>query len=84
MIVLALIYSFCFEDAVSLSIPIKDAIFVKLRCIIAVLQGLKVEQFPVHLLLAATAPPPRWRRKLLGKVYCDIERTIVNKDGINA
>ena len=58
MIVLALIYSFCFEDAVSLSIPIKDAIFVKLRCIIAVLQGLKVEQFPIHLLLAATAPPP--------------------------
>ena len=48
MIVLALIYSFCFEDTVSLSIPIKRHNFVKLRCIIVELQGLKVEQFPIH------------------------------------
>ena len=48
----------------SLSIPIKRHDFFKLHCIIAELQGLKVEQFPIHfsaLILAATAPPPGWR-----------------------
>ena len=28
---------------------LKDTIFVKLRCIIAELQGLKVEQFPIYI-----------------------------------
>ena len=50
-IVLALIYSFCFEDTVSLSILIKRHDFCQTPLYNGgLLQGLKVEQFPIYLL----------------------------------
>ena len=48
--ILALIYSFCFEDTVSLSIPIKRYDFCQTPFYKAELQGLKGGQFPIHLL----------------------------------
>ena len=64
-IVLALIYSFCFEHTVSLSIPIKRHNFWQIP-----LYNSGVTRFEswtishtFAVILAATAPPPRWRRK---------------------
>ena len=49
-IVLALICSFVLRVQCPYQYLLKDTIFVELRCIIAELQDLKVEQFPIHLL----------------------------------
>ena len=52
MNVQSLTYSFYFgyKIIISMSIPFKRHLFVKIRCIIAELSALKVEQYPIHLL----------------------------------
>ena len=65
MIVLALIYSFCFEDTVSLSIPITRHDFCQTPLYNS--RVTKFESWTIShtfaVILAATRPPPRWRGK---------------------
>ena len=48
--VLDIIYSSYFDYIISMSIPFKRHLFVKVRCIIVKLSALKVEQYPIYLL----------------------------------
>ena len=48
--VLNKIYSLSFDYIISILIPFKRHLFVKIRCIIAELSALEVEQYPIHLL----------------------------------
>ena len=48
--VLDIIYSFVFDYIISMPVPFKRHLLVKIRCINAVLSALKVEQNPKHLL----------------------------------
>ena len=48
--VLDISYSFVFDYIISMPVPFKRHLLVKIRCINAVLSALKVEQNPKHLL----------------------------------
>ena len=48
--VLDIICSFIFDYIISMPVPFKRHLFVKIRCITAELSALKVEQYPIHLL----------------------------------
>ena len=61
--VLPLTYSIYFDYIMSMSVPFKKHLFCQIRCITAELSTLKVEQYPIHVIIAAISPHPRWRRK---------------------
>ena len=48
--VLDIIYSFLFDYIISMPVPFKTHVFVKIRCMIAELSALKFAQYPIHLL----------------------------------
>ena len=81
-IVLALIYSFCFEDAVSL---LKDTIFVKLHCIIAELQGLRVNFPYICCNFCRDCTPAKMATETLERsIDIDLTRKHKNQSALNS